>query len=123
LMRTVTDQRTPRRVSVSMSAEFQNPASARMVNAPVAPARRTRAMLLGEARGAPLGGSLAEPGVNHLAGVGPGGQQRVVAEDLRVAVGGTVLVLADEAIRWYCSIFDQSSVVGYQLLRPRQHRT
>ena len=31
---------------------------------------------------APLGGSLAQPGVQHLAGVGPGGQQRVVAEHL-----------------------------------------
>src|SRR6266545_8061897 len=37
-------------------------------------------------------GALA--GVQHLAGVGPGGQQRVVAEQAGVAVGGTALVRA-----------------------------
>ena len=43
----------------------------------------------------PLGRSLAEPGVEHLAGVDPGGQQRAVAEHLRVAAGGAVLGLAE----------------------------
>ena len=52
--------------------------------------------LLDEALGAALGvgRALAHPGVEHLAGVGPGGEQGVVTEHLGVAVGGTGLLLA-----------------------------
>jgi hypothetical protein len=37
-----------------------------------------------------MGGSLGQPGEQQLAGVSPGRQQRLVAEHLRVAGGGTV---------------------------------
>ena len=73
----------------------ENPESARSVNGPVAPARRTRAMSSSTKRlCAALGGALAHPGMQHLAGVGPGGQQRVVAESTGVAVGGAVFGFA-----------------------------
>ena len=62
---------------------------------PVAPARRTRAMSSSMNRLAPrgVGRALAHPGVQHLAGVGPGGQDRVVAEHLRVAEAAPCLCL------------------------------
>ena len=41
-----------------------------------------------------VGGSFAHPGVNDLAGIGPGGEQRVIAEDFRVPVGGALFGLA-----------------------------
>jgi hypothetical protein len=50
--------------------------------------------LFGEAFGTALGGTLAQPGVQHLTGVGARRQQRVIAERLGVAVRGALLVLA-----------------------------
>ena len=44
LRATVIDQATPSRLSVSISSQLKNPESARNVNAPLAPQRRTRAM-------------------------------------------------------------------------------
>ena len=74
----------------------QNPESTRTVSGPVAPARRTRAIeLVEEAAGAALGVglALAHPGVQHLTGVGAGGEDRVVAEHLGVAEPGALLGL------------------------------
>ena len=50
--------------------------------------------LVDEPAGAALGVGwpFAHPGVQHLAGVGPGGEQRVVAEHLGVAEPGALLV-------------------------------
>jgi hypothetical protein len=52
--------------------------------------------LVDEPFGAAAGGSPPGPlpGVEHLAGVGTGGQQRVVAQLAGVAVGGAALVVA-----------------------------
>ena len=50
--------------------------------------------LFDEALGAPLAGTFAQPGVEHLAGLRDGGQQRVVAQGAGVAVGGALLVVA-----------------------------
>ena len=43
---------------------------------------------------APLRRALAHPGMENLAGRRPGGQERVIAEDPRVAIGGALLGLA-----------------------------
>ena len=50
--------------------------------------------LFDESLVAALGGPLAQPGVEHLAGLGPHGDERVIAEDAGVAVGGALLQLA-----------------------------
>lgn len=50
--------------------------------------------LLDEPLVASLRRAFAEPGVQHLAGAGPAREDRVVAEDPRVAVGGALLLLA-----------------------------
>ena len=74
-MAIVIDQLTCNRVSVSISDQEKNPASPRTVNGPCAPARRTRAMSSSTKRSmAPIGGTFAQPGVQHLPGVGPGGK-------------------------------------------------
>jgi hypothetical protein len=50
--------------------------------------------LLHEALGAPLAGAFAQAGVQHFAGLGPGGQQRVVPQLAGVPVGGALLLVA-----------------------------
>ena len=75
----------------------QNPESARTMIFPVAPARRTRGMSSSTKRFAPravFAAPFALPGVHDLAGVSPGGQQRVVAAHLGVAEARALLVVA-----------------------------
>ncbi len=93
----------------------QKPESKRMISSPVAPARRTRATSSSTKRFAPrwvLAGPLAHPGVEDLAGVGPSGEDRVVAEHLGVAVGGSALGLA-------AHLTDGGVEIDHQLLGPR----
>jgi len=73
----------------------QKPESARSVSSPAAPARRKRVMSSPQKRGAAggVGAAGAQPGVQHLAGVGSGRQQRVVAELSGVAVAGALLAM------------------------------
>jgi len=59
-------------------------------------AAHPREQLLGEAPHATLARSLAKAGVQHLAGVGSGGEDGVVTEDAGVAEGRAVLVLAGD---------------------------
>src|ERR1019366_5276800 len=80
-----------------MVALDQNPESKRMTSSPVAPARRTRATSSSTKRTAPrwvLAPPLRHPDVEHLPGECPSGQDRVVAELLRVSVAGSVFGFA-----------------------------
>ena len=81
----------------------------------MAPARRTRAIeLVDEAAGAALGvgRSFAHPGMQHLAGIGPGGEQRVVTEHLGVAEPGTLFLLAVDRTDRRVDIDHQGSAPG-----------
>ena len=75
----------------------QNPESMRMVSSPVAPARRTRPATSSTKRAAPRA-VLARPvrwrAREHLTAISTGGNQRVVAEPMGVAVGGALLCVA-----------------------------
>jgi hypothetical protein len=73
---------------------FQNPESARSSFTPLARARATRAINSSQNRSVPLrvfDRSLAQPDVQHLPRVRPGGENRVVTEQLGVPVGGALL--------------------------------
>jgi hypothetical protein len=62
-----------------------------------------------------VGRALAQPGVQHLAGAGAEGEQRVVAEPVGVAVAGALLVVAVH--------FADGGVHPRQAARPRvRHR-
>jgi hypothetical protein len=76
----------------------QNPESTRTTISPEAPARRTRAISSSTKRLVPR----AHAGVDHLAGVGPGGQQGVVAQHLGVAEGGPGLSGPATRRWWSC---------------------
>ena len=83
--------------SMAMVSSDQNPESNRTTISPVAPARRTRAIELFDEASRAAGGvgrAFPHPGVEHLAGVGPAGQDRVVAQHFGVAVRGALLRLA-----------------------------
>jgi hypothetical protein len=68
--------------------------------------------LFDEATVASIGGAFAQPGVQHLPGVSPGGQQRVVAEHSGVAVGGALLGLAVDFTDRRVQIDRHRSVTG-----------
>ena len=75
----------------------QKPESKRMISSPVAPARRTRATSsstkrIVAARG--VGRPLAQADMEHLAGVGPRGEEGVIAEHVGVAKARPALGLA-----------------------------
>src|SRR5437773_1157043 len=77
----IENRRSWRRQAVSTLAD-QKPGSARRAGGPLAPARRTRpGQFVDEPLGTAARGGPASAlsGVQHLAGVGPGGQQRVVS--------------------------------------------
>jgi hypothetical protein len=69
----------------------QNPESIRMVSWPLAPARRTRPLTSSMNLAGGVGPAGPLPSVQHLAAIGPGGQQRMIAEPMGVAVGGALL--------------------------------
>jgi hypothetical protein len=61
----------------------------------------------------------AQPSVQHLAGVGPSGQQGVVAEPVSVAVAGALLVVATDLADGGVHIHGQRPVAGPGARRPR----
>ncbi len=68
---------------------------------------------------APFSGrALAEAGVEDLAGVGPGGQDRVVAEHSGVAEGGALLGLADHLTDRGVHVDHQATRAGRGAHRP-----
>ena len=92
---TVIDQATESRSSTAIRSRLKNPESARSVSAPVRPGPpHPGDELLTESLRAPLGRSLAQTGVEHLAGAGPSGEEGVVAEHPGVAERRTSLLLA-----------------------------
>ena len=75
----------------------QKPESKRMMSSPRAPARRTRATSSSTKRTVPalgVGRPLAQAGMEHLAGVGPRGDEGVIAEHVGVAKARPCLGLA-----------------------------
>jgi hypothetical protein len=98
-----------------MSLADQNPESARKVGSPLAPARPQPGHQLvnepGDAAGG-VGRALAQPGVQQLAAVGPGGQQRVVAQPVGIAVAGALLVVATDLADGGVHIDGQRPVAG-----------
>jgi len=105
MLRTPIEYCQPACSSSSKTLAFQNPESARSrLGAGRARALHARDQLLAEALDPLLGvrRSLPEADVQRLARVRPGGEDRVVAQQLRVAVGGALLQapadLADEAV-------------------------
>src|SRR5438105_3942104 len=94
LMRAVTDQRTPSRTQRVDQRVVPEPGVGPYCQwaAGAGPAD-PGGQLLDEPFDAPLGGSLAQPRMQHLTGLGPCRQKRVVAQHFGVAVGGTVLML------------------------------
>ena len=70
-----------------------------------------------------VGRALAQPGVQHLAAVGAGGQQRMVAEPVGVAVAGALLVVAVHLADGGVHIHGQRPVPGAGARRPRPART
>src|SRR3954465_3225952 len=97
IIRTPIEYCQPARSRRSKTLAFQNPESARSSLTPVAPARWTRAISSSQKRSIPLlrgGRPTAQADVQRRAGIGAGGQDRVVAEQPRVAVGRALLAVA-----------------------------
>jgi hypothetical protein len=122
IIRTPIEYCHPARSRRSNTLVFQNPESARSSRVPVAPARPARAISSSQNRPIPfwlLADPRAQADVQDLAGVGARGQDRVVAEQMRVAVGGALLEpaahLADEAV----DIDHQPAVAGPGPGHPR----
>jgi len=66
-----------------------------------------------------VGRALAQPGMQHLAAVGAGGQQRMVAESVGVAVAGALLVVAMHLADGGVHIHHQRPIAGSGARRPR----
>ena len=61
---------------------------------------------------AALGGSLAQAGVEHLARLGPRGDERVIAEDGGVAIGGALLRLSVDLADRRIEVHRHGRVIG-----------
>jgi hypothetical protein len=93
-----------------------------MVGWPLAPGRRTRAASSSTNRAVPrvvLARPLRWRAREHLAGVGPGGQQRVVAEGVGVAVGGALVVVAVDLAHGGVQVHGHRPITGTPAGRPR----
>ena len=66
-----------------------------------------------------VGRPLAQAGMEDLSGGGQGGQDRVVAELLGVAIGGTVLLLAVDLVDGRVDVDDEAFVTRSRPERPR----
>ena len=66
-----------------------------------------------------VGGSFAHPGVQHLTAVGPGGEQRVIAEHVGVAEPGTLFLFAVDRTDRRVDVDHQRIGAGTGTGRPR----
>jgi hypothetical protein len=98
-----------------------NPESARMVSSPLAPEQRTRAATSSTNLAVPRA-VLARPALwrarEHLAAIGMGGEQRVVAKGVGVAVGSACLW---SPCTWQ-TVESRSMVIGHHRARPSRPR-